>query len=602
MRYPQMQEMVRSTISTETWKGYNHNLRIDESESYDEKNMSTDEYPVLAPRKPRTVHAAPGSCQGLIEKDALCWIDGSKFVMNGYGYEMNLSTREKECPKRLVSMGAYVIILPDKKYINTANTADKGNIEAEWSSIGPVHMAICRGDGEQIEGAIEGAQAPTEPEDGDFWVDTGSTPNALKVYSAADAQWNEVGTSYVKLEAAGIDKAFSEGDGVEILSNAEEASEILGNHVVWAKGEGYLVVIGMLARAVDAELTITRLMPEMDFVIEAGNRLWGCRYGVARNGEIVNEIYASKLGDFKNWNCFQGISTDSWVGSCGSDGPWTGAANYLGGPVFFKQDHIHRVSGSMPSQYSIKDTAARGVQKGSGESLAMVNEVLIYKSRTGVCAYDGSLPQEIGTALGKTRYRDAVAGSLGDKYYISMVEENTGETVLFVYDMAKNIWHKEDGLRARQWCRARNDMYCIDDASGNILCITGTGEPAEDKVEWEIITGALGLRKTASGNYGSYQTAMPEEKYIAKLQLRLSMEPGSEFRVHISYDGEEQWHRVAQLRGGNLRSFTLPIRPRRCDWLRLKLSGKGMVRVYSLVKTMESGSGEQSQDGQVLDF
>ena len=598
MRYPEMAEMVRSTMTTETWGGYNHNLRIGEGESYDEQNMASDEYPVLAPRKRRGVYARPGSCQGLIEKDNLCWVDGSKFVMNGYEYEMGLSTEPEDCPKRMVGMGSYVIILPDKKYINTANTNDWGRIEAEWSSIGPVHMALCRGDGEQIDGAIEGKQAPAEPSDGQYWVDTGSTPNRLMVYSEVDAMWAEVGTTYVKLEAEGIDQAFSEGDGVEISGAENEAAELMGSHVIWAKGDGYLVIIGLLPRSTDAEITIERKMPELDFVIESGNRLWGCRYGAARNGEIVNEIYASKLGDFKNWNCFQGISTDSWVGNCGSDGQWTGAANYLGYPVFFKQDHIHRVYGSMPSQYSIKDTVARGVQMGCGESLAMVNEVLIYKSRAGICAYDGSLPQEIGTALGKNRYVDAIAGGLGDKYYLSMVDEQTEEPVVFVYDMGKNIWHKEDDMRVRQWCRARNDMYCIDDTSGNILCVTGTGEPDEGKVEWQFVTGELGLKQ----NSGFATVVMPEEKYISKLQLRLSMEPGAELRVEIAYDGEEIWHKVASLRGGNLRSFTLPIRPRRCDWMRLRLSGKGMVRVYSLIRTMEGGSDEHNHAGEVLDF
>ena len=418
------------------------------------------------------------------------------------------------------------------------------------------------------------------------------------VYSEVDAMWAEVGTTYVKLEAEGIDQAFSEGDGVEISGAENEAAELMGSHVIWAKGDGYLVIIGLLPRSTDAEITIELKMPELDFVIESGNRLWGCRYGAARNGEIVNEIYASKLGDFKNWNCFQGISTDSWVGNCGSDGQWTGAANYLGYPVFFKQDHIHRVYGSMPSQYSIKDTVARGVQMGCGESLAMVNEVLIYKSRAGICAYDGSLPQEIGTALGKNRYVDAIAGSLGDKYYLSMVDEQTEEPVVFVYDMGKNIWHKEDDMRVRQWCRARNDMYCIDDTSGNILCVTGTGEPDEGKVEWQFVTGELGLKQ----NSGFATVVMPEEKYISKLQLRLSMEPGAELRVEIAYDGEEIWHKVASLRGGNLRSFTLPIRPRRCDWMRMRLSGKGMVRVYSLIRTMEGGSDEHNHAGEVLDF
>lgn len=598
MRYPSMTEMVRSTMSTEVWGGYNHNLRISDGESYDEKNMSSDEYPILAPRKQRRLYAHPSNCQGLIEKDSLCWVDGSKFVMNGYDYELNLSTDPADCPKKLVGMGSYVIILPDKKYINTADTSDCGPMEAEWSSTGTVHMALCRGDGEQIEGAVESATAPELPIDGQYWVDTGSNPNRLMVYSDVDAMWVEVGTTYVKLEAEGIALEFEEGDGVSISGAETEAPELMGSHVIWAKGDGYLVIIGMLARSTDAAITISRHMPELDYVIESGNRLWGCRYGPARNGEIVNEIYASKLGDFKNWNCFQGVSTDSWVGNCGSDGQWTGAANYLGYPVFFKQDHIHRVYGSVPSQYSIRDTLARGVQKGCGESLAMVNEVLIYKSRSGICAYDGSLPTEIGAALGKERYGDAIAGALGNKYYLSMVNEQTGEPVLMVYDMGKNIWHKEDNLRARAWCRARNDMYCIDDATGKILCVTGQGEPDEGNVEWEVITGELGLKQ----NSGFATVVMPEEKYISKLQLRMSMEPGSDFFVSIQYDGDGVWHNAAHLTGGNLRSFTLPIRPRRCDWMRLRLSGTGMVRLYSLVRTVESASDTNQHDGEMLDF
>lgn len=598
MRYPSMTEMSRSTLSTEVWGGYNHNLRIADGESYDETNMSSDEYPVLAPRKRRGIFAKPGSCQGMIEKDALCWVDGSKFVMNGYEIELNLSTAAEDCPKRLVGMGSYVIILPDKVYINTADTTEHGRIEAAWASSGTVHMSLCGSDAEAIDGAIESKTEPVLPGDGQYWVDTGSNPNRLMVYSESEAQWNEVETTYVKLEAAGIDKAFEAGDGVTLSGAEEEAAELMGSHVIWDKGEGYLVVIGLLGTAIDAALTIERRMPNMDFVIESGNRLWGCRYGAARNGEIVNEIYASKLGDFKNWNCFQGISTDSWVGSCGSDGQWTGAANYLGYPVFFKQDHIHRVYGSLPSQYSIKDTAARGVQLGSGGSLAMVNEVLIYKSRSGICAYDGSLPTEIGTALGNKRYRDAVAGGLGNKYYISMVDEETGEPSVFVYDMGKNIWHREDSLRTRAWCRARNDMYCVDDATGYILCVTSEDGTEEEKIGWEVITGELGLKKSSS--YGT--TSMPEEKYIAKLGLRMSMEPGAEIRVDIQYDGSGGWQKVAQLRGSVLRSFTLPIRPRRCDWLRLRFRGKGMVRLYSLVQTMEGGSDTNSSAGQLLDF
>ena len=79
----------------------------------------------------------------------------------------------------------------------------------------------------------------------------------------------------------------------------------------------------MKAPSADSRPSPRRSVPEMDFVIESGNRLWGCKYGVV-DGKAVNEIYASKLGDFKNWNCYAGRSTDSYVATRGSDGPFTG--------------------------------------------------------------------------------------------------------------------------------------------------------------------------------------------------------------------------------------------------------------------------------------
>ena len=202
-------------------------------------------------------------------------------------------------------------------------------------------------------------------------------------------------------------------------------------------------------------------MPNMDFIVESGNRLWGCKYGVAVNGQIVNEIYASKLGDFKNWNSFAGISTDSYAASVGTDGQFTGAITHLGYPIFFKENCMHKVYGNYPANYQIQTTACRGVQRGCERSLAIVNEVLYYKARSGVCAYDGSLPMEISSALGDEAYSNAVAGSLGNKYYISMVDSKK-QWSLFVYDTLKGMWHREDSTRAIVFCNCRGDLYYID--------------------------------------------------------------------------------------------------------------------------------------------
>lgn len=602
MRYPQMAELPRQASATSTFLGYRRAARIGSGESSDEKNMASDEYPALAPRRKRGVWARPQSAQGLIDKDGLCWVDGSKFFLGGVGYELELSTKAEDNPKRLVSMGANVIILPDKKYINARKPEDCGDIEEQYTTEGEVSFTVCDGDGESYEGLIVAEKAPEAPANGTYWLDTGSKPAALNRWSEADAMWLGITTCYVKLSGGGIEEHFREGDGVELSGGEEEEpiKDMMGSHVIWRKKEDGLVLIGTVngQAKTTRPITAARRMPNLDFVIESGNRLWGCRYGAARNGEFVNEIYCSKLGDFKNWNVFQGISTDSWVGNCGSDGPWTGAANFLGSPVFFKEKHIHRVYGNAPSQYSITDTVGQGVQAGSEKSLVNTGNMLLYKSPTAVCAYDGALPTEISEALGDEVYTEGVAGSTGNKYYLSVMDAER-KPVLLTYDMKRGIWHKEDDMRPLCWCAAGRDLFCID-SSGEILAVTGAGEQEEGPVEWETVTGEIGLEKTTS-RYTV--TPMPEEKYIAKISIRMQMEAGAKAEIWISYDGLEPWEKAATVHGsGRLRSFALPIRPKRCDWFRLKIRGRGTVRIYSIVRWVEGGSETTDNDGVALDF
>ena len=131
MKYPTLSEQETSRQMVDAFRGYNHNLRIGDGEFFDMKNMTSDYYPVLSPRRKRGVYASPGDPQGMIAKDSLCYVDGTDFVVNGYPIDMGLSTDPDDCPKRLVSMGAYVIILPDKKYINTADTTDFRRISTD---------------------------------------------------------------------------------------------------------------------------------------------------------------------------------------------------------------------------------------------------------------------------------------------------------------------------------------------------------------------------------------------------------------------------------------------------------------------------------------
>ena len=574
MKLPILSEIESSREMIDVFGGYNHNLRISNGEFYNMKNLSSSDYPVLSPRKRRGIYATPEKPQGLLAKDSLCYVDGENFIINGKTIPLGLTDGDKT----LISMGAYVIIMPDKKYINTTDTSDCGPIESKVTSTGTVTFSLCRIDGDTYENYTISSSAPRSPENLALWLDTSSVPHTLKQYSTTNAVWTAIATTYIKISATGIGKSFSENDGVSISGCVGDAvADLNSTAIIWARGDDYIVVTGVLDKVTTqtAPITIARQMPNMDFVIESGNRLWGCRYGASVGGVTVNEIYASKLGDFKNWNSFLGISTDSYAATVGTDGEFTGAVTHLGYPIFFKENCMHKVYGNYPSNYQIQTTTCRGVQKGCERSLATVNEVLYYKARSGVCIYDGSLPTEISSAFGEEAYGNAVAGSLGNKYYISM-QDTEKLWHLFVYDAKRGMWHREDDTQATAFCSCNGDLFFIDYADKLIKSVNGAGV-AEGDVHWMAETGIIG-------------TDSPDKKYVARIDVRLSITVGTRVHFYVQYDSDGGWEHLFTMTGVSLRSFAVPIRPQRCDHLRLRIEGNGEAKIYSICKTIEQGS------------
>lgn len=576
MKYPYLNDVSKTRQMTSVFGGYHHHLRIGDGEFYDMKNLTSDDYPVLSPRPGRGFLTVGNGVRGIIGKDVLCYVQDSYFVIGDKRIPMELSIDEK--PKTLLSMGAYVIIMPDKKYVNTADPSDFGSMEASFTSSEAVTFTLCKQDGTGYGDMTVGDTAPKTPSNMAVWLDTSDTPHTLKQYSEAAAMWVAVATTYIKISSAGIGKDFSAGDGITI-DGVSDASISDLNHtmVLHDRGDDYLLITGILDRMITQKepITVSRRMPDMDFLTESGNRLWGCRYGTDIHGNQVNEIYASKLGDFKNWNTFMGISTDSYAASVGTDGAFTGAVTHLGYPIFFKEHCMHKVYGSYPANFRIQDTVCRGVQKGCSESLAIVNEILYYKSRRAVCAYDGSLPVEISAPLGDLSYSDASAGALGNKYYISMCLPD-GTYHFFAYDTHRSLWHKEDDTHALQFAHFGGELYFIT-KNGMIQTVLGTGTKAENTVRWMAETGMIG-------------TDSPDKKYIARLDLRLSLSVTSEIDLYIEYDSSGRWEHLLLIVGDGTGSFSVPVRPRRCDHLRLRLEGKGDAKIFSVCKTMEEGS------------
>ena len=589
-KYPTLTVIPTRREVVQVFGGYNHNLRIPEGEFYDMENLTSDYYPTLSPRSKRYLYKNIRA-GGLIEKDSLCYVlndieNGcAYFYINEHKVEgFTLSYDPQKPIKRLISIGSYVVIMPDKKYINTVNIDDKGSIDNifEAPSNSAIKYTPCTVTGADIDVLAQ----PQEPADhSKYWLDTSTTPNALKKYNTVDEKWITVATTYIKIEGAGIADGFSVGDGITLENSIVES--INGLNIILAKGnsestgKSYIVITGLTDSATQqGQLVISRKMPQMDYIVECGNRLWGCFFGYdMETNETRNIIYASKLGDFKNWNVNQTVSTDSYYAEVGTDGQFTGAITHRGYPLFFKENYIHKVYGNYPSNFQIQATACRGVQRGCDRSLAIVNETLFYKSKSGICAFDGSMPQEVSSNLGTVQYGDAVAGAVGYKYYVSM-RDSEGRYSTFVLDTQKGLWHREDHLHAAEFCSTDSRLYFIDvDKDYAIWTTSKTENECENDIKWYAITGPI-------------QADTPDKKYISRLTLRLSMKRGSKMRVYIEYDSSDEWEHLYNIDGDRLQSCPIPVIPKRCDHLRLKFEGVGESKLFSICKVIEEGSDE----------
>ena len=365
---------------------------------------------------------------------------------------------------------------------------------------------------------------------------------------------------------------FKEGDAIKISGFTEEQDS---TYVIAAFANGGVVLNGIVDDIVKKYLsnegdavTISRKVPKMDFVIECNNRLWGCYYGVNEKGEVINEIYASALGDPTNWYRYQGISTDSWTATVGADGPFTGAIQYGGYPLFFKENTIIRVYGTAPSSFQTAAYNYRGVQQGSHKSLAICDEVLYYLSNDGVMAYSGSVPQKASDALGNERYCEGVGGSYGSKYYLSC-KDSSKNAHLFVFDSRYGVWMEEDSLSAEQFLRHKTELYILTD--GRIITATGEGET----VEFEATTGEWGLSN-------------PYRKYFDKIIVRAFVPTGAQLDVYYSYDNKD-FNPVKTINEGETIVAEICDIPNRCDSIRLKFKGEGECKIVSVYREISGG-------------
>ncbi len=520
--------------------GLNHNLGAGDGELWQMENLTGDYAPLLATRGRRYLFRRLTEPGGIFSWEGLCWAAEKAFWYKG----------ERKGPltagkKTFAALGAYVVILPDKAYYNTL-TDEFGHLESAW----------------------EGRELTFE--NGLLYEETAEA-NTIR---APGVKWENYFRAGDAVTISGCTK-HQKNNKTPIIREIDGDKLYFYEYVFELDGDG-----GTTPYTETGALSIKRTVPDLRYICENENRLWGC------DG---NTIYASKLGDIFNWNVFDGVATDSYAVDTGSAGEFTGCVSFLGYPVFFKEDHIYKVYGSMPSNFEVMGSATMGVAAGSAGSLAIAGETLFYLSRAGVVAYSGGIPQPISGALGLERYQNAVAGSDGLKYYISMENVNGGWS-LFVYDTQRGVWHREDDTRATHFARWGGNLYLLRTDGevwiiGRPQGIDQTAEGWEETIHW-------------LAEFGDFVEGNPNKKGVSKIQIRLELEEKAEVQVFLQFDTDGEWQKVSSaLEEGVKRSYYLPIIPHRGDHYRMKLEGRGGCRIYSIVREYYSGSELKSKPG-----
>lgn len=609
MHLPTLTEINSTREIVDEFRGLNRMPRPADNEFAEMNNLTSDFYPLLSPRNARGIREDfknLSNFQGAFEyNNELYHVDNGKIYKGNTVIDGFTLSKDKGI-KKFVKMGAYVIILPDKKYINMSDHFYKGDIENVTtnrdfeSGYAPFEITPCDKNGDAITtNIIDGESTDTSnAKDGDYAYDL---LNAQLVrWSEKSGMWIGESSTYVKISSPNVNLAegFSKGDGVNIIgfegfisnifsTSLKEAEtnairSLSGAHIIKnTDRSGGIVIDGCIPQAIrvgfndgpysysSMQIIFERKMPDMDYIISSGNRLWGCKF--SPDGDpAVNEIYASKLGDFKQWNCFEGLSTDSYVASLGVDGEFTGAVEYGGQPMFFKRNSVTKVYGLYPAQFQVQTSSTQGVT--SPNSIAIVDNILFYVSKGGVWAYNGTTPTDISQVLGGFNETDCKAASYRHKYYLATKEG------MYVYDTLKGLWHKESLTDCGE------EIVEMQTFADDVALITN------NTVEWLKTTTntAKGVKWMAETGIISLYT--PDQKYMSRLNIRMSLAIGSQARISAQYDSMGGWENICTLKGVRVQSMTVPIKPKRCDHFKLRIEGVGDAKIYSIVKTIEQGS------------
>lgn len=535
MRMPELKYSSRKTeAEIDVMRGLNFGNALRDGDMAEALNISARKYPYLTVSKDRaavkdgTPAAEITNCTALTQfRGKLVTVRGTKIYYDGD--EIGSVTAGA---KQFAAVNTKLAIFPDKKYIDFS---DMSNIALR--DLGADITVKYSTDRYQFK-VTPSTQTVTYAIDPEY---TGDCPHFTDHFRPGDA------VRFVTSNAAYSDKEFTVKTVHESYLTAE-AGTFSGAETGF---DGSLV----------------REIPDLDFICESENRLWG-----VCNADRT--IYASALGDPTNFHIYQGLSTDSYAVAVGSDGDFTAVCSLGSSVLCFKERYIHKVLGSYPAEYSVVTYNAEGVAAGSEKSLVNINGTVFYVgAHGGVYAYSGGTPRLMTPTFGEINLSAGVAGTDGERYYLSCKVDDATAYDLFVYDSKSGIWTRDDDTQAVDFTRIGNE--CFFAGNDGKVYLTDAAE--------------TGMTKPWLVRYTPFYETVKGRKCHSALIIRLELPKGSFAGVYISRDGGP-WTLCGTLRGGTRDAVSMRLPIGRCDRFELKLSGEGPCTLLSILREMHIGS------------
>ena len=509
MKLPLMRNVGGPAKSeTVAMRGINWSDQIQDGDLRDSLNLSARRYPYMATRRKRVQQAGYTGATGLTAWGKLVAVQGTSLLYDG---EVVGTVTAGE--KQFAVVNTKMVIWPDKVYLDMNSREVK-----------------------PLGAKVTGSKATF-------------TKNTMQVTG-----WTDLTT------------LFKAGDAVTMTGCTTKTGNNKDFVIASLTADTITVADNTFVEATETStaITIERKIPDMDFICESENRLWGC-------SSDEQTIYASSLGDPTNFFAYEGLSTDSYALAVGTEGAFTGCCKLTSSVLFWKETKLHKILGSYPAEYSLYTYDIEGLQSGCHKSLQVINEVLFYMGLHGVYAYTGGTPSLISANFGDRAFTDAVAGNDGDSYFLSIREGD--ESHFLVYETRNGIWVREDGTEAVDFARIGKDMYFLT-KDGAVWLADGREDDPE--VEW-------------LAQFTPFYETIEGRKSYSRLMLRLELPRGSWLVAEIRCDGG-LWRECGKVVGREHDVVPMRIAVNRCDKFEIRLRGKGPCTILSMLREFRVGS------------